>query len=489
VHIVAAMDTSDSSAHQATADLLGQAFVPTLAQQIVGEHLDAFIEHRKSEGRPLRPSEIRVFRRFLECGDVEVGYAGVSCPKCGVLARVPLSCNQRAFCPRCMTRRMMERADYITDRIIGDIPVRHWISTYPPPVRYVLLYRPDVAAEVRTASVKEVLRSYHRRAKKILGLKVRNDAHAGAIVSIQRCSSDLSPNWHLHKLVTDGVFYVGPDGVVIFHELPPPTDEEVAKVAWAICHRTRAILKSYGLWRDVADDTGDANDAPRSRLASPRPIRGVLLRPNKRDRVVTFSARAVGQTHENDGAYSFDLHARRAVAKGDRDGLRQLAQYIHHPPFTDRQLSRLPDNRVGLAPRRPRRDGTLQVVWKVFQLLEKLVHIIPHARSHTTSYHGVYAPKSRLRSKVVPQPNDAEAPCDCGEPPGHKHRHKMTLQDWIARKHGIDLRVCPHCKSRTTSFVKFQRRNFTHRKRSTQDSPDPPFSPGTPMTPGHGAAA
>jgi hypothetical protein len=139
----------------------------------------------------------------------------------------------------------MERADSIADYIVGDTPVRHFIQTFPPPLRYALLYLPKVASRILKACVKQVFASLRRRARKILGLSSRHTIHPGAIVTPHRCSSDLSPNWHLHMLVTDGVFVCdGPDGAPTFHELPPPTDDEVAEMKWHETPLTSAVRLS-----------------------------------------------------------------------------------------------------------------------------------------------------------------------------------------------------------------------------------------------------
>jgi hypothetical protein len=479
------MDAGVSSSVVLPAVLHGKKSAVTTLHAIVGEYLDEFVELRRSQGRSLQPFVLHEFSRFLECGDVNRGYAGVECPNCGILASVPISCNRRAWCPRCLTRRMMERGDIIADQIVGDTPVRHYVGTFPPPLRYGLLYLPEVASEMRSMCVDQVLASLRRRAKRILGLASVNCAYPGAIVASQRCSSNLAPNFHLHMLVTDGVFVCEtPESAPIFRELPPPTEEEVAETARAISRRACAILKSHGLWReDVGEVDGIQANLPAGGNDSAWRMHGVLsLRANRPGQVVTFTARAVGHAEEDPGAYSFDLYARRAVAKGDRDGVRKLARYIHHPPFTDRQLGRHPDDRVVLKLDRPRRDGTTQVIFERHQFMEKLVHLVPYPRSHTISYHGVYGPGARLRDKVLPKLNDAVAGAACDE--AHDGKRKLTLLDRIARMNGVDLRKCPHCTSPTTVAIKLVHRSAKSRSWPAQDSLGPPQRLNLALVPG-----
>jgi hypothetical protein len=49
-------------------------------------------------------------------------------------------------------------------------------------------------------------------------------------------------------------------------------------------------------------------------------------------------------------------------------------------------------------------DGRRQLVMTGVELLEKLVPLIPPTYANLTRFHGVFAPTSRLRDKVVPRP-------------------------------------------------------------------------------------
>lgn len=67
----------------------------------------------------------------------------------------------------------------------------------------------------------------------------------------------------LHSLVTEGVFLEGASGDrASFHALPPPTDGEVADVAWETCRRTRKILIRHGRWQDEQDEPLGDDTAP-----------------------------------------------------------------------------------------------------------------------------------------------------------------------------------------------------------------------------------
>ena len=66
-------------------------------------------------------------------------------------------------------------------------------------------------------------------------------------------------------------------------------------------------------------------------------------------------------------------------------------------------LSLLPDGRVCYELKRAWADGTTHVVMKPEVLIERLVALVPRPRKHLVTYHGVLAPASGLRARVVPR--------------------------------------------------------------------------------------
>ena len=190
-------------------------------------------------------------------------------------------------------------------------------------------------------------------------------AHPGAVTAIQRSSSHLALNIHFHSLVTEGVFVQeDPGGPAIFHELPPPTDEEIAQVASEVCTRTIALLKRKGRWHD--DPEQDNED----RLAATEPavaeayqasVRGVLsMGPGRGQRVVRFFGAAANRDGDDSPKRpgGFDLYARQATFSHDRERVEKLARYILRPPLAQNNLERLADGRVMLRLKHAWRDGT-----------------------------------------------------------------------------------------------------------------------------------
>jgi hypothetical protein len=57
--------------------------------------------------------------------------------------------------------------------------------------------------------------------------------------SVERFGSLLNLNCHAHALLPDGVFAAGSDGAVRFHPLPPPWDDDVARLLGQVARAIR----------------------------------------------------------------------------------------------------------------------------------------------------------------------------------------------------------------------------------------------------------
>ena len=187
-----------------------------------------------------------------------------------------------------------------------------------------------------------------------------------------------------------------------FHELPPPTDDEITEVAQEVCHRTVALLKQKGLWTDSESDIEDplATTQPGLAVAYQASIRGVLsMGPRRGQRVVRLFGAAAqeGPTAHKRESGGFDLHGRRATFARDRNAVERLARYILRPPFALAHLELLSDGRVLLRLKRAWKDGTSAVVFEAADFLSKLTALIPRPRVNTIRFHGVYAARARLR--------------------------------------------------------------------------------------------
>ena len=142
----------------------------------------------------------------------------------------------------------------------------------------------------------------------------------------------------------------------------------------------------------------------------------------------------------------FSLHAAVRVAANNRDGLEHLARYLARPPIATDRLSQLADGRVMLRFKRPFSDGTEAVVFTPFQLIERLLALVPRPRKHTIRFHGILAPAAGFRSKVVPAP---PPPPGLVEPEARSPSpYRLPWAALLKRVFLIDALDCPHCHGR-----------------------------------------
>jgi hypothetical protein len=91
---------------------------------------------------------------------------------------------------------------------------------------------------------------------------------------IQRFASGLRLNVHLHTLLPDGVFYENNAGALRFHELPAPSDDDIAQLVATVRRRVLRLLERRGhkLPRSVHDGAEhDDSDDSEILLRSPNP--------------------------------------------------------------------------------------------------------------------------------------------------------------------------------------------------------------------------
>ena len=86
--------------------------------------------------------------------------------------------------------------------------------------------------------------------------------------------------------------------------------------------------------------------------------------------------------------------------------------------------------------KKPYGDGTSHLMFSPLEFLEKLAALVPPPRAHLTRFHGVLAPHSKIRSKVVPKQEAKE-----GEPKVPK-KARMGWAKLLKRVFGIDMENC-----------------------------------------------
>ncbi len=156
------------------------------------------------------------------------------------------------------------------------------------------------------------------------------NGRGGAVVVMQRSSSDLRLNPHLHGVFLDGVFVMGPEGTPVFGALPRLSTTDAAEVLQTVRARVVRRLRRQGVLAPdtepiVVDDGSASSERVLSQLAAaaiagqppagPEVRRGRLSIPLRGKPGVTVSApRCV----EEQG---FTLHANRGPQQAQLAGV------------------------------------------------------------------------------------------------------------------------------------------------------------------------
>ena len=449
----------------------------TLLYKLVQEHLLTFLATMEVAERALPTYVVREFERYLACGDLARGFARVECSGCGYTRLVAFACKSRSFCPSCLGRTMNETAAYLVDHVIGDVPVRHWVLSLPPPLRYLVAHDAALCSAVLGAFVRSVTGFLRGQAKRELGLDAAALAQPGAVTVIQRASSHLALNPHFHSIVTDGVYVREPaDGKLTFRALPAPSKADVANVAWQTCQRVCKLLRKRGLWLD-ADPSEDplAQREPGLAACAAASVQGVLLLgPRAGQRLMRLFGEAAHGERDVEASpevqvpgYGFSVHAQTRISAHDRQGRERLCRYLTRPPLAQDRLHLLASGHVRLGLKRPWSDGTTSVVFEPLDFLSKLAALVPPPRMHRTRYHGVWSSHAKARREVTSQCPAGAGTCPCGQggtalksadEQAASHERKSKRYDWarlLARVFDVDVLSCTRCGAGRMQRVAF----------------------------------
>ena len=372
----------------------------TVLYQLVQQHLETFLAEPGEHGGPGYPRYVeRELRRVLTCGVPAHGFYRVRCPDCGHERLLGLSCGGR-LCPSCWGRRMADTAAHLVDRVLPVAPYRQLVLSFPWGLRFHLARDPGFLSRMLRAFQHSVF-AWQRQRGRAAGIA---DGHTGAVTFIQKFGGALNLNPHLHAITPDGLFVEGgPEGRLVFHPLPPPTDEEVQRLGARVARRLTKLARRHLAEGDEAapdpDDEQAAVDHALDRALRP-PVRPQTVLPG----VAPVAARAEKPLCANVGGFS--LHAARTVAAADREGLERLCRYGLRFPFSQQRLSALPDGRVRYELPRPwpTPGGVTHLDLEPLAFLKRLAALLPAPYQNLVRYHGVFANRSRFRERLPAPP-------------------------------------------------------------------------------------
>ena len=134
----------------------------------------------------------------------------------------------------------------------------------------------------------------------------------------------------------------------------------------------------------------------------------------------------------------FSLHAATVCEARQRSRLERLCRYITRPPIATKRLSVDRQGRVVYRYKQPFRDGSTHVVLEPLDFIARLAAIVPRPRLNLTRFHGVFAPNSKYRPKIVPRRAPERLDVDKPQAP-------MSWMQRLKRVFAIDIETCPEC--------------------------------------------
>jgi len=102
--------------------------------------------------------------------------------------------------------------------------------------------------------------------------------------------------------------------------------------------------------------------------------------------------------------------------------------------------------------KRPR-GGSLFLLLEPDEFLARLATLVPPPRIHSVRYHGIFAPNSKARARVLP--GSADAPEPIPSPPSSRPKaipgtrtYRLPWADLLKKVFAVDVLACPDCGGR-----------------------------------------
>jgi hypothetical protein len=365
---------------------------------------------------------------------------------------------------------MSATAANLTDYVMPRVPLRQWVLTVPFAWRSRLGFDGRLLGMVVRKFADAVLAFYRRRLAEEHGVV----GQSGAVLVVQRTSSDVRLNPHVHAVFLEGVHHEGAGGEVAFHALPRLETEEVARVLEDAERRITRWLRG----RELFADEGDVEEPSRT-LVPPQGDEALSLAelaasaasgmtppagPSRRRGARTLPA----LVHDRDfdrhlsvghGGFTLspfgDHEARHAATRAgamDERGREALLKYVLRPPIAQERVTQGPEGLVRIALKKKFSDGTFAVDLDPLSLLTRLCASVPPPRFHTVRYAGVLASASKLRPRILPEPPQERADLAREDGEAEQLRPRRCLyRPWaelMMRTFAVDVLCCPRCSGR-----------------------------------------
>jgi hypothetical protein len=307
-----------------------------------------------------------VVHKFLECGDLESGFARIRCDHCEHEYLLAFSCKSRWFCPSCHQKNVQTTARFILEHVLAAVPHRHYVLAITRMLR-PYFQRHRWLLKRLCALAHESLAEYLRTALEC------PKGVPGIIMTLHTFGEYLDFQPHIHALVADGLF--------VREALPP---EPAATTA---------------------------PDKPRPACPGFLPLPETPLKPLEE----VFRAKVINLLVEQrllpvervQVLYSwkhsgFNVHAGEQVPPEAKADLEGLAQYILRNPFSVEKMTLESPGDIVIY--RSRLNAKINRNFEVFtptDFLAAITQHIPDKGAQMVRYYGWYSNKMRGVCRVT----------------------------------------------------------------------------------------
>ena len=265
---------------------------------------------------------------------------------------------------------------------------------------------------------------------------------------VQRTSSDLRLNPHLHLVVLDGAWHED-GGELVWEGLGHLGTREVGEVLGRLVRRMERHLRRCGLLRTFEDEPDGEGDPEGNLAASAISGQAPPAGPQWVSRLAPLEPHALAYDKPLCASLDgFTLHAATRAGALHPAGREALLRYVLRPPVAQERVELRPDGLVRITLKKAYADGTIAVDMDPLSLLCRLAMSVPPPRRHTIRYAGVLAPASPWRGRLSPLA-PSETPADGQRP--RRPEGKPSYRPWaelLARTFAVDVLACPKCHGR-----------------------------------------
>lgn len=374
--------------------------------QILSRHFEEFVQIYPEVYGPqlgsFRSIIPDVVGKFLDCGNLERGFARIRCDHCQEEHLLAFSCKSRWFCPSCHQKNVQTSAQFIVEHVLAAVPHRHYVLAIPKMLRaYFQNHRSLLKDLCRLAQ--ESLVEYQQTALQM------PDGVPAIIMTVHTFGEYLDFHPHIHAIVADG----------LFQRTQPPTGNDTP------------------LPTPVFQPMPNISIKPLEEIFRAKVINHLVqckLLPPERVQIL--------HSWKHSG---FNVHHGESVppeAKADQEG---LAQYILRNPFSVEKMTvESPTDAILYRSRLNAKINRNFEVFKPTDFIAAITQHIPDKGTQMVRYYGYYSNKTRgVRQRGLPPEVVVRKPGISPPPPA-----KLPSKKWrdVIRKvwHTDPLR-CPKC--------------------------------------------